>query len=346
MYIQGLTAMFVPVVDLDQKPLMPTTPARARRWIESGKATPFWKRGVFCVRLNAEPSSRNLQPIAVGIDPGSKKEGYSVVSARHTYLNVQADTPDWVKDAVAQRRRMRRARRRRKTPCRKPRAHRLHNTKKLPPSTQARWQWKLRLARWLSSLFPVAVYVVEDIKAATRGKRRWDQRFSPLEVGKHWFYPQLAQLASVQIKQGWETKELREALGLKKSGKKLAETWNAHCVDAWVLARSQVGGQSRPDNMRLLCMTPLEWHRRQLQRLQPDKGGIRKAYGGTLSLGIKRGTLVKHPRYGLAYAGGNMQGKLSLHDPETGKRLTQGAKLIECRIIKLLRWRARLLPKP
>jgi hypothetical protein len=338
--------MFVPVVDHNQQPLMPTTPARARRWIESGKATPFWKRGVFCVRLNVEPSARNLQPIAVGIDPGSKKEGYSVVSAAHTYLNVQADTPHWVKDAVAQRRRMRRTRRYRKTPCRQPRAHRLRNTKKLPPSTKARWQWKLRLARWLCSLFPVAVYVVEDIKAATHGQQRWDQHFSPLEVGKHWFYAQLAWLAPVQTKQGWQTKELRETLGLKKSGKKLAETWNTHCIDAWVLAHSQVGGQSRPDNMRLVCLTPLQWHRRQLHRLQPDKGGNRKAYGGTLSLGIKRGTLVKHPRYGLAYVGGSTQGKLSLHALETGKRLTQGANLIECRIIKLLRWRARLLPMP
>ena len=44
--------MFVPVVDHQQHPLMPTTPARARRWIQNGKATPFWKQGVFCVRLN------------------------------------------------------------------------------------------------------------------------------------------------------------------------------------------------------------------------------------------------------------------------------------------------------
>ncbi|MGY2793833.1 hypothetical protein ACVWVQ_000889 [Thermostichus sp. MS-CIW-36] len=39
--------MFVPVVDHNQNPLMPTTPSRARRWIKTGKATPFWKRGVF-----------------------------------------------------------------------------------------------------------------------------------------------------------------------------------------------------------------------------------------------------------------------------------------------------------
>ena len=57
---------------------MPTTPQRASQWIKSGKATPFWKNGVFCVRLNVEPSTRYTQEIAVGVDPGSKKEGFTV----------------------------------------------------------------------------------------------------------------------------------------------------------------------------------------------------------------------------------------------------------------------------
>ena len=70
--------MFVPVIDRNGTPLMPTTPGRARRFLKSGKATPFWKGGVFCIRLNVEPSAREAQQIAVGIDPGSKKEGYSV----------------------------------------------------------------------------------------------------------------------------------------------------------------------------------------------------------------------------------------------------------------------------
>jgi hypothetical protein len=335
---------FVPVVDQEQQPLMPTTPSRARRWIRSGKATHFWKGGVFCVRLNVEPSQRVQQPITVGIDPGSKREGIVLVSAAHTYLNLQTEGRCGVKEAEQASTRMRRTRRGRKTPCRQPRQNRKQSKQRLPPSTRARWQWKLRLAVWLCQLFPVSVFVVEDIKAAPCGKPRWDQSFSPLEVGKHWFYGELGKLAAVQTKQGYETKALREQVGLKKTRKKLAEVWEAHCVDAWVLAHSAVGGRTSPDNRRVVCLAPLVWHHRQLHRFEPEQGGKRKPYGGTLSLGIKRGTLVKHPKWGKAYVGGTMDGHLSLHDQQTGKRLTQSATVAECRLIKLLRWKTRLVP--
>ena len=342
---RGLSHMFVPVVDQDQHPLMPTTPARAKRWIKSGKATAFWKGGIFCVRLNVEPSARESQPIAVGIDPGSKREGYSVISAAHTYLNIQAEARDGVKDAEEQSTQMRRTRRQRKTPCRKPRQNRKQSKQKLPPSTRARWQWKLRLTRFLCQIFPINVFVVEDIAATTKkGKRRWNTSFSPLEVGKHWFYEEMRKLAALQLMQGYETKALREQLGLKKTGKKLAEVWEAHAVDAWVLAYSRVGGRTSPDNRRLVCIAPLNWHHRQLHRFRPEQGGKRKPYGGTLSQGIKRGTLVKHPKWGKATVGGTMDGKLSLHNPWTHKRLTQTAQVTDCQPIKLLRWRMRLVP--
>ena len=208
-------------------------------------------------------------------------------------------------------------------------------------------QWKLHLATFLCQLFPVSVFVVEDIRARTQqGKRRWNASFSPLQVGKQWFYEELGKLAAVQTRQGYETQELRERLGLKKTRKKLAEAWDAHCVDAWVLAGSAVRGSNFPDNRRLLCVAPLVWHRRQLHRFQPEKGGRRKPYGGTLSQGIKRGTLVKHPKWGKAIVGGTRDGKLSLHDLVSNKRLTQTASIMDCRPIKLLRWRSWLGPQP
>lgn len=331
--------MFVPVVDSSQKPLMPTTPARARRWIKSGKATPFWKKGIFCVRLNVEPSARETQPIVVGIDPGSKKEGFTVKSVAHTFLNIQADAVTWVSKHVEQRRIMRQSRRNRKTPHRANRKNRARGG--TPPSIKARWGWKLRVVNWLCKMYPVAQFVVEDIKARTKGQRRWDSSFSPLEIGKLYFYSELAKIAPIETKQGWETKELRDSLGLKKLGSKMSDKWEAHCIDSWVLANSWAGGDIGPDNREMLYVTPLRFHRRQLHRLQPQKGGVRSPYGGTLSMGFKRGSWVKHPKWGVCYVGGTMGGQISLHSLETGKRLTQRAKPEDCRFLCYSSFRVR-----
>ena len=316
----------VPVVDKNSVPLMPTSPRRAARWIKTRKATPFWSKGVWCVRLNVEPSARHLNPVVVGIDPGSKREAFTIKSRDKTHLNILAHAVDWVKDAVEARKNMRRARRFRKTPCRQPRFDNRRKSK-IPPSTKARWQWKLRIAKWLTKLFPISGFVVEDIKAKTRGQRRWDSSFSPLEVGKSWFYEELGKLAPVKTRQGWETKELRNRLGLKKTHSKLVEKFSVHNVDSWVLAWDIVSGNEKPDNESLLVLVPLRFHRRQLYAFQPSKKGIRRPYGGTRSLGLKRGSLVKHSKHGLCYIGGSSKGMLSLHSLLDGNRICQNAKL-------------------
>ena len=175
--------MFVPVVDENQNPLMPTKPSRARKWIKSGKATPFWKNGIFCVRLNVEPSDRYFQEIVVGVDPGSKKEGFTVKSESHTYLNVQADVHDKVGKKVEKRRELRRGRRSRKCPNRKNRMNRKPaNRERIPAGTRARWDWKLRIFTWFSKLYPLTHVCVEDIKARTIERaKKWNTSFSPLE---------------------------------------------------------------------------------------------------------------------------------------------------------------------
>ena len=54
-----------------------------------------------------------------------------------------------------------------------------------PPSTRARWGWKLRLCGWLARYYPISLFMVKDVAAVTKsGKRRWNANFSPLEVGK------------------------------------------------------------------------------------------------------------------------------------------------------------------
>lgn len=318
---------------------MPTSPRRARRMMESGKATGFWKRGVFCVRLNVEPSARNIQNICVGIDPGSKREGFTVKSEAQTFLNIQAVAVTHVKKRVEVRRTLRRGRRYRNTPYRQCRTNRGVDFR-LPPSTRARWGWKLRIAAWLTKMFPVNAFVVEDVQArSVKGARKWNVSFSPLEAGKTWFYERLSQMGRVDLKQGYETHALRTELGLKKSSNKMANVFSAHCVDSWVLANDFVGGHVTPDNQRLLFLAPIQFQRRSLHDQLFTKGGARRRAGGTMSLGLKKGRLVKHVKHGLCYIGGNIKSRLTLCDVATGRRIARNAKTEDLRLLAYNSWK-------
>jgi len=139
----------VPVVAADRAPLMPCKPAKARKLLRDGKAVKKWdKLGIFYVQLTFDPRQPKSQPIAVGIDPGFKFEGTSVVGTEDTVLNIMSEATNWVKTALEQRRQMRRARRYRNTRRRECRFdNRLRNQRNSmpPPSTKARWDAKLRI---------------------------------------------------------------------------------------------------------------------------------------------------------------------------------------------------------
>lgn len=321
---------------------MPCHPARARQLVKKGRAIRGFDRGLFYIQL-LDREDGDLQPIVVGIDPGSKKEALAVKSQKRTLLNIQADAVTWVKDAEKTSTTMRRSRRNRKTPYRECRPNRQQGRIPLPPSTKARWQWKLRLCRWLARYYPITTFVIEDVKAETRkgANGRWNQSFSPIQVGKDWLYWQLGKIASVNPVPGFETYQERQRLGLKKSANKMSDSFNAHCVDSWVLANMQVGGHAEPDNTAMLYIVPLRFHRRQLHVLQPAKGGVRKPYGGTLSLGFKRGSWVRHPKYGVCYVGGSSGDRISLNSMQTGKRLAQNAKPADLKFLCTASWRLR-----
>jgi len=332
---------FVPVLSRTGQRLMPCHAARARELLRTGRAVRRFDRGLFYLQL-LDRAAGDTQSVAVGIDPGSKKEAFTLKSAAHTYLNLQADAVTWVKAAEKTSTTMRRGRRYRKTPYRQMRVNRRQGQFRLPPSTRARWGWKLRIASWLARYYPISIFMVEDVQAVTKpGQRRWNRSFSPLEVGKQWFYAELQTIAAVGLVKGYDTAEGRNRLGLKKSKAKLSDDFAAHCVDSWVLANMWTGGHDAPDNKAMLYVVPLRWHRRQLHRLEAEKGGKRKPYGSTNSLGFKRGSWIKHPKWGVCYVGGTTGGKISLHSLQTGKRLTQNAKPEACQFLTLSSWRIR-----
>ena len=335
--------MRVAVVDSRNVPLMPCTSARARHLLKAGHARPKRsKLGLFYIQLVYEQEPDN-QSLVAGVDPGATYEGYSVVGTKDTVLNLMVEAPIHVKKAVETRRTMRRARRFRKWRRPKRIKNRYKGKRHIPPSTRSRWEAKARVIAQLAKILPLTDIVVEDVQALTRrGKQgKWNLRFSPVQVSKSYLYHLLAQMGlTLHFKEGWQTKELREQYGLKKSSKKGKPEFETHAIDAWVLAAS-VSGAAAPTSKRLWYIVPHIVHRRQLHRLKAAKGGIRKPYGGTSSLSFKRGTRVWHPNYGLCTVGGydRTRQTMSLHAYRTNTRLTQGGKTHQCKRLTTIAFR-------
>ena len=333
---------WVPVVSFTGKPLMPCHPARARKLVSRGKATTRFLKGLFYIQLT-ERADGDTQPTALGIDPGSKREGYTVKATKRTFLNIHAHAVDGkgIQKTLEGRSNARRSSRQRNTPYRANRKNRGRSKGWVPPSTRARWQLKLNVTLWLTRLYPLTTVVVEDVSAELKkGDKRRNSGFSPVQNGKNWFYRQLTATGlSLVTKRGMETYQLRQQLGLHKTKQKLAMLFSAHCVDSWALAFMAVGGDTTSDLTALVELKQLRYVRRQLQRFNPGKGGTRSRYGGTMSLGLRRGTLVSHPKYGKCLVGGNDGvDRVSLHSPISRVRLSKSVKLTDLTKIAHTPW--------
>ncbi len=328
--------MRVPVVDKNGKPLMPTKPSRARKWLRDGKAVGKWnKLGQYYLELAFEPSGTETQPIAVGNDPGKKYSGIGVQSRKFTLFTAHLILPfETVKKRMEQRAMMRRSRRGRRINRSLPfkeRAHRQkrfsnRKNKKVPPSILANRQLEIRVISELCKVYPISSIVYEYVKAdvdltSGRKKAKSGQGFSAVMVGQKWAIEQLSKLAPVTTKLGWETSNLRKHLGLEKQKHSKGDAIPAnHAVDGVALAASEFvdylpffdslgrghcwQGDVTITNapFRVIRRPPIS--RRQLHLMMPAKGGIRRKYGGTVTRhGLRKGDLVKALKAGQVYFG-------------------------------------------
>ena len=328
----------VPVLSPDGKPLMPTKPSRARRWIRDGVVVGKWSDlGVFYVQLTAQPSEEKTQPIAVGIDPGKLYSGVGVQSSKATLFLAHLILPfQTVKDRMEQRRIMRRGRRGRRINRKIAYSKRAHRQKrfsnrrqnKLPPSIRANRQLELRVVTELFRLFPVSRIVYEYVEA------RGSKSFSPVMVGQRVMLGWLSELAPVETLFGYETANYRNHLGLVKAKDKSAQTPESHAVDGIALACSEFiqyesfhtantrghqwsgSVQLSPSVFKVIRRPPIS--RRQLHLMVPTKGGIRRKYGGTTTRhGTRKGDIVRAEMAGrvcVGWVSGDTKRQISVSD--------------------------------
>jgi RRXRR protein len=318
------------VLSHEGKPLTPTTPARARKLLKAGVAKPVWSKfNTFGIQMLVETREEAPQT-ALGVDTGTKYEGYSVVCGEENNLSVKLDLPDKKKIVrkLSERRRQRRARRHRN--CRR-RPARFDNRKRegfLAPSQAVIVGSRLKVIRELFRLYPIRFVAFEDARF-NHAKKRYGSNFSTVEIGKaklRAFFE--SQAARVFDYQGHETQELRKKYDYCKTRIKSADKFTAHCSDSLALAVDiGVGSRVEPGCFIIVDDTyrPV---RRKLHDTQPAISGIRAPYSKGTVFGFRKGLLIGTPR-GLGRLCGEYKGTYRYYD-SAGKRQSTKSLSFAC----------------
>jgi hypothetical protein len=309
------------VLDMSGKPLTPTTPAKARKLLKAGAAKKVWSKfQTFGIQLLTE--TRQARPItSLGVDPGTKFEGYAVICGTENALAVKLDLPDKQNIAakLKKRRSLRRARRFRK--CRRRPARFANRSRKgfIAPSQLVIVCSRLKVLRALFALYPITRVGLEDLRF-NHAKHRWGANFSTVEIGKKQLKEFLeAQGAQVSLFQGFETKALREKYGYSKSKLKGADCFTAHCSDALALACVMGSGVPVAPGSFIIVDDTYRPVRRKLHDEQPAKGGIRETYSRGTVFGVQKGRLIGSRNGKIGQLCGEKQGRYRYYDQE-GKR--------------------------
>ena len=124
---------------------MPTTPRRARVWLEAKRARVV-RRDPFTIRLRFATKA-HVQPARVGVDTGSKDVGIAAITNGTVVFQAEVHLRDDITEKLRQRRRYRRNRRR-------PYGW-------LPPSLHSKAEATVKAVRFIASFLPVGQITVE-----------------------------------------------------------------------------------------------------------------------------------------------------------------------------------------
>lgn len=236
---------------------------------------------------------------------------------------------------------------------------------KVPPSIKASRQLELRVVRELNQIFPLTAIGYERVRADLDKTKRKTAKsgigFSPVMNGQNWAISQMETIAPVFIREGWQkdgngTSQIRKQLGLVKDKENKSEAKpETHAVDGVALACGYFvqycrhitsntqgylwkGEVQVTDSVFRIITRPgavrrgkeYGFFRRQLHFEVPDKSGIRKRKGGTVTpFGFRVGDVVKATKSQeifVGYIGGftntDKSKKVSIYD-YTWKRIGQ-----------------------
>jgi 5-methylcytosine-specific restriction endonuclease McrA len=229
------------VLDKHKNPLMPTTPKRARQLIAEGRAR-IVKLYPFTIVL-IDRVDGDTQKVEWKCDPGSKESGIALVAHFPEqgkvvlWAGVIRHRGEQIKEALRQRRQVRRNRRSRKTRYREPRFdNRKRDEGWLPPSLKSRVE---NIKSWINKIIdlcPIEKLTAEIVRFDTQKMRNQNIEGIEYQQGKL---------------QGYEVKEY------------LLDIWGRNCVycgqtdvplEAEHIIPKSRGGTDRVDNLTISCI--------------------------------------------------------------------------------------------
>ena len=156
--------MFVYVLDINNRPLMPTKRfGKVRRMLRDGKAKVV-RREPFTIKLLYEPETNVVQEVTLGVDTGSDKIGTATISNDTVIYASEVQIRNDISKKMDARKVCRRNRRNRKTRYRKPRfSNRGNSTKKerINPTMTSKINSHIREIEFIKSILPVSTLVLE-----------------------------------------------------------------------------------------------------------------------------------------------------------------------------------------
>lgn len=308
------------VLSKDSLPLTPTTPARARKLLKAGVAKKAWSKfGTFGIQMLVE-TRKETPTTSVGIDNGTKFEGYAVVCGNENNLAVKLDLPNKQKIVckLEERRHLRRARRFRD--CRRRPARFNNRSRKgfVAPSQLVIVNSRMKILRELFRIYPISVVGFEDVRF-NHAKHKWGKNFSTIEIGKTLIKNWLSERAKVFEFQGYETKDLREKYGYRKTRIKNSDKFTAHCSDALALAVDVGIGEHVNEGLFIVVDDTYRAVRRKLHDTQFASGSIRDNYSRGTVLELRKGLLIGTTRGKIGRLCGENNNSYRYYDAE-GKR--------------------------
>ena len=140
------------------KPLMPTTPRKARLLLKSGKAKVV-QRNLFTIQLNYA-TGETRQPVRLGIDPNYSKIGFSAVTDKRELISGEVTLRNDISEKLTEKRQYRRTRRN-KLRYRQPRFDNRKRTENLSPSIRQKLQTFVNFVNRIKQILPVTSTCVE-----------------------------------------------------------------------------------------------------------------------------------------------------------------------------------------